>query len=175
MKFSFIQIIKHQNGTCKSELSMSSDSEDAGKIDAFGRKIKRCALGVYYPDRISNAMLESRLGGARLSVIIKRRQLRLVGHLVRGPIPPIRQAFFAAAGKHKGRLLLVRKQISKSLPNTSPHIALDRQTWRDLVNGWDEAPIPSMQCAVCGRVYKRQGWLLKHHCSSVPNDDGNTT
>ena len=53
------------------------------KLDTAYRRILRYALGVHFPDCISNAELMRRTGAMAMSKILRQRRLRLVGHALR--------------------------------------------------------------------------------------------
>ena len=53
------------------------------KLDSAYRRILRYALGVNFPDCISNAELTRRTGATALSKTLRQRRLRLVGHALR--------------------------------------------------------------------------------------------
>ena len=54
-----------------------------GKLDSAYRRILRYALGVHFPDCISNAELARRTRATALSKTLCQRRLRLVGHALR--------------------------------------------------------------------------------------------
>ena len=53
------------------------------KLDSAYRRILRYALGVHFPDCISNAELTRRTGATALSKTLRQKRLRLVGHALR--------------------------------------------------------------------------------------------
>ena len=53
------------------------------KLDSAYRRILRYALGVHFPDCMSNAELTRRTGATALSKTLRQRRLRLVGHVLR--------------------------------------------------------------------------------------------
>ena len=53
------------------------------KLDSAYRRILRYALGVHFPDCISNAELMRRTEAMAMSNILRQRRLRLVGHALR--------------------------------------------------------------------------------------------
>ncbi|KAL8587252.1 hypothetical protein ACOMHN_013336 [Nucella lapillus] len=52
-------------------------------IDSRYRRMLRSALGIFYPDRISNDKLFAKTRLSPLSTTLRRRRLRLVGHILR--------------------------------------------------------------------------------------------
>ena len=62
-------------------LPLTSTLQD--KLDSAYRRILRHALGVHFPDCISNAELTRRTGATALSKTLCHRRLRLVGHAQR--------------------------------------------------------------------------------------------
>ncbi|KAL8567451.1 hypothetical protein ACOMHN_010042 [Nucella lapillus] len=52
-------------------------------IDSRYRRMLRSALGIFYPDRISNDELFAKMQLPPLSTTLRRRRLRLVGHILR--------------------------------------------------------------------------------------------
>ena len=62
-------------------LPLTSTLQD--KLDSAYRRILRYALGVHFPDCISNAELTIRTGATALSKTLRQRRLRLVGHALR--------------------------------------------------------------------------------------------
>ncbi|KAL8621687.1 hypothetical protein ACOMHN_024658 [Nucella lapillus] len=52
-------------------------------IDSRYRRMLRSALGIFYPDRISNDKLFAKTQLPPLSMTLRRRRLRLVGHILR--------------------------------------------------------------------------------------------
>ncbi|KAL8565546.1 hypothetical protein ACOMHN_049522 [Nucella lapillus] len=52
-------------------------------IDSRYRRMLRSALGIFYPDRISNDELFAKTQLPPLSTTLRRRRLRLVGHILR--------------------------------------------------------------------------------------------
>ena len=53
------------------------------KLDSVFKRIIRYALGVHFPDCISNAELTRRTGATALSKTLRQRRFRLVGHALR--------------------------------------------------------------------------------------------
>ena len=53
------------------------------KLDSAYRRILRYALGVHFPDCVSNAELTRRSRATALSKTLRQRRLRLVGHALR--------------------------------------------------------------------------------------------
>jgi hypothetical protein len=54
------------------------------QLDATFRELQRYALGIHYPDIISNDALTARCGSPPFSVLLRQRRLRLLGHVLRG-------------------------------------------------------------------------------------------
>lgn len=55
----------------------------AGIIDASYRRLLRYALGIHYPDTVSNQQLKSLSGVPDLSETLRKRRLSLLGHVLR--------------------------------------------------------------------------------------------
>ena len=64
-------------------LTLASTSTLQDKLYSAYRRILRYALGVHFPDCISNAELTRRTGATALSKTLRPRRLRLVGHALR--------------------------------------------------------------------------------------------
>ena len=62
-------------------LPLTSTLQD--KLDLPCRRILRYALGVHFPDCISNAELMRRIGAMAIAKTLRQRRLRLVGHALR--------------------------------------------------------------------------------------------
>ena len=83
-------------------LPLTSTHQD--KLDSAYRRILRYALGVHFPDCISNADLTRMTGSTALSKTLRQRRLRLVGHALRmvNPSPLTIHLRFLQPG-HRGR------------------------------------------------------------------------
>ena len=66
-------------------LPLTSTLQD--QLDSACRRILRYALGVHFPDCISNAELTRRTGATAMSKTLRQRRLRLVGHGLRMASP----------------------------------------------------------------------------------------
>ena len=88
-------------------LPLTSTLQD--KLDSAYRRILRHALGVHFPDCISNANMTRRIGATALTKTLRQRRIRLVGHalIMANPSPlTILLAFFSqdfggAVDKHE--------------------------------------------------------------------------
>ena len=75
------------------------------RLDRFHRRQLRNLIGVHYPDRITNMVLYERCYSKLLSIIVHKRRLQLVGHIMRlcPQCPPCLAMSCYFSGDAKGR------------------------------------------------------------------------
>lgn len=116
----------------------------ARRLDAYHRSCLRHILGIRWFHHVTNAEVYARAGSTTtISNIIRRRRLRLLGHVARlEPDTPARQAVAASARpppvnwrRPRGRPRLTwSAQVQESLPLADLiERAQDRRTFRDLI------------------------------------------
>ena len=109
------------------------------QLEVFQNKV----LGVFWPNKISNTELYERTGMEMISVMIKRRRWRWLGHVQRMPpsnIPKVALRWTADGRRSRGRPKETwRRSIEREMRHhglnwdTARHQAEDRKKWRSLV------------------------------------------
>ena len=126
--------------------------EDMNKLDAFHNGCLRRLCKIFWPQKISNKDLYKKTKTRAISVEIKERRFRWLGHVIR--MPPSRIPRTALRWTPTGKRKVGRPKITwrrtveaelKELKKTwgqAQAIAQDRNRWRELVAAlcptWDE-------------------------------------
>ena len=114
------------------------------EVDVLQRKMLRRLFNLTWKDKVSNTKLYELAKTTEWSQTIRRRRLRLMGHLLRHPETPAYKTLTTVRmprTRQKNYLTLVSgelRELGLDLTNTNTWgAALDRGSWRNLVRGSD--------------------------------------
>ena len=125
---------------------------DANRLDTFLHKCPRQILKVHWPMRVSNDEIRRKAGIEKISMQVRHRRWRWIGHVLR--MAPNRNPHvvltWAPSGKRiRGRpretwrRKLERERAEMKLTSwaTAAAVAKNRDKWRQLISG----PIPHLR------------------------------
>ena len=114
------------------------------RLNAFQRKCLRQILGIHWPERIRNSTLYRRTSTHPVTLDIRRRRWRWLGHLLRMPpssLPRIALRWTPDGKRGRGRPKETwRRTVEKEMKEhgwtwgTLERAAADRNRWRDMVD-----------------------------------------
>ena len=113
-------------------------------LEVFQNKCLRKILRIYWPNKISNTDLHERTGMQRISLEVKRRRWKWIGHICRMPLTSIpRVAMRWTPGGKRARERpkeTWRRSVEREMKALGwswcqvTKLATDRQHWRSLVS-----------------------------------------